>query len=149
MGWINDPHGLVQIDGVYHLFYQHHPFSGKWGTMHWGHATSNDLIHWKTLPEALAPSEDYDGWDGGGIFTGSAVNNDGELTLFIRAALRTDKYNVWRLRKTVSTLTNTMEIQLLPTHQKALTSMISVIPKYGNTKVSGTWLPVLLMGLAT
>ncbi|MDP2574248.1 glycoside hydrolase family 32 protein [Vibrio penaeicida] len=82
VGWINDPHGLVQIDGVYHLFYQHHPFSGKWGTMHWGHATSNDLIHWETLPEALAPSEDYDGWGGGGIFTGSAVNNDGELTLF-------------------------------------------------------------------
>ncbi|MEZ9128358.1 glycoside hydrolase family 32 protein [Vibrio splendidus] len=82
VGWINDPHGLIQYQGKYHLFYQHHPFTGKWGTMHWGHAVSEDLIHWETLPEALAPSEEYDGWDGGGIFTGSAVNNDGVMTLF-------------------------------------------------------------------
>ena len=82
VGWMNDPHGLIQFNGKYHLFYQHHPFSGKWGTMHWGHAVSEDLIHWKHLPEALAPSEPYDGWDGGGIFTGSAIEHEGELILF-------------------------------------------------------------------
>ncbi len=79
---MNDPHGLIQFNGKYHLFYQHHPYIGKWGTMHWGHAVSEDLIHWKHLPEALAPSEPYDGWDGGGIFTGSAIEHEGELILF-------------------------------------------------------------------
>jgi Beta-fructosidases (levanase/invertase) len=82
VGWMNDPHGLIQFNGKYHLFYQHHPFSGKWGTMHWGHAVSENLIHWEHLPEALAPSETYDGWDGGGIFTGSAIEHNRELILF-------------------------------------------------------------------
>ena len=82
VGWMNDPHGLIQFNGKYHLFYQHHPFSGKWGTMHWGHAVSENLIHWQHLPEALAPSESYDGWDGGGIFTGSAIEHNRELILF-------------------------------------------------------------------
>ena len=82
VGWMNDPHGLIQFQGKFHLFYQHHPFSGKWGTMHWGHAISEDLIHWEHQPEALAPSEDYDGWEGGGIFTGSAIVHQDELVLF-------------------------------------------------------------------
>ena len=82
VGWMNDPHGLIQFNGKYHLFYQHHPFSGKLGTMHWGHAVSDNLINWEHLPTALAPSEPYDGWDGGGIFTGSAIEHEGELLLF-------------------------------------------------------------------
>ena len=82
VGWMNDPHGLIQFQGKFHLFYQHHPFSGKWGTMHWGHAISKDLIHWEHQPEALAPSEDYDGWEGGGIFTGSAIEHQNELILY-------------------------------------------------------------------
>jgi len=82
VGWMNDPHGLIQFQGKFHLFYQHHPFSGKWGTMHWGHATSKDLIHWEHQPEALAPSEEYDGWEGGGIFTGSAIEHQNALILY-------------------------------------------------------------------
>ena len=82
VGWMNDPHGLIQFQGKFHMFYQHHPFSGKWGTMHWGHAISKDLIHWEHQPEALAPSEDYDGWEGGGIFTGSAIEHQNELILY-------------------------------------------------------------------
>jgi len=76
--WINDPNGLIQFKGVYHFFYQHHPFSVDWGPMHWGHATSQDLIHWEHQPIALAPSEPY---DKGGCFSGSAIEHNGMLYL--------------------------------------------------------------------
>jgi fructan beta-fructosidase len=65
--WINDPNGMLYYAGVYHLFYQYHPYSSVWGPMHWGHATSKDLIHWKQQPIALYPDSL------GYIFSGSAV----------------------------------------------------------------------------
>ena len=78
---MNDPHGLIQFQGKFHLFCQHHPFSGKWGTMHWGRDQQRpDSLG--ASAEALAPSEDYDGWEGGGIFTGSAIEHQNELILY-------------------------------------------------------------------
>lgn len=78
-GWINDPNGFCYFKGYYHIFYQHHPYSADWGPMHWGHARSKDLIHWETLPIALAPDspEDEDG-----CFSGSAIVKDDTLYLF-------------------------------------------------------------------
>jgi len=65
--WMNDPNGLVYHKGVYHLFYQHYPDSTVWGPMHWGHATSKDMVRWEHKPIALYPDEN------GLIFSGSAV----------------------------------------------------------------------------
>lgn len=65
--WINDPNGMVYYKGIYHLFFQHHPQSSTWGPMHWGHATSTDLVYWKREPIAIYPDSI------GTIFSGSAI----------------------------------------------------------------------------
>ena len=80
-GWINDPNGLIYFKGKYHFFYQYNPYSGFWDCMHWGHAVSEDMIHWEYLPLALAPSEVYDDHLKGGCFSGSAIEHDGKLFL--------------------------------------------------------------------
>lgn len=51
--WMNDPNGLLYADGTYHMYYQYNPGGNVWGAMSWGHATSEDLTHWKEQPVAL------------------------------------------------------------------------------------------------
>ncbi|CAC9489661.1 beta-fructosidase-like protein [Leishmania infantum JPCM5] len=78
-GWMNDPTGLVHFRDHYHVFYQYHPYSAEWGPMHWGHLTSEDLVHWQHEKAALAPG---DACDRDGCFSGTAVVHEDRMYVF-------------------------------------------------------------------
>ena len=76
--WVNDPNGFIYYKGYYHLFYQYFPYGPRWGTMHWGHAISRDLVTWEHKELALYPTRRE---DRNGCFSGSAIEEDGKLHL--------------------------------------------------------------------
>ncbi|MBK2356408.1 glycoside hydrolase family 32 protein [Francisella hispaniensis] len=79
--WLNDPNGLVYFKGKYHMFYQHYPYGKHTPMLHWGHAVSEDMVHWQHLPIAIYPQNDLDDRYIGGAFSGSAVVVNNELFL--------------------------------------------------------------------
>ena len=82
VGWLNDPNGFSFYNGKYHLFYQYNPYSTSWDSMHWGHWTSKDLVHWDYEKAALAPDRDYET----GCFSGSAITDKEGRHLLIYTA---------------------------------------------------------------
>jgi beta-fructofuranosidase len=91
--WLNDPNGAIEWDGKYHLFYQYNPAGAFWGTIHWGHAISPDLVHWEDCPIALTPSPG--GADAGGCWSGYAINDNGVPTL-IYTGVTQDGTSDWK-----------------------------------------------------
>ena len=71
---MNDPHGLCFWKGRWHLFYQAyppdefpHPRDIKSRRQHWGHAVSDDLVHWRDLPYAIYPGVERMCFSGGTV----------------------------------------------------------------------------------
>ncbi|RKD33461.1 glycoside hydrolase family 32 protein [Thermohalobacter berrensis] len=89
-GLLNDPNGFIHYKGEYHLFYQFHPFDTTHGLKYWAHMKSKDLVHWEELPIALAPSKWYETH---GCYSGSAVKNDGILTLVYTGNVKDEEGN--------------------------------------------------------
>ncbi len=73
--WMNDPNGVIHWGEEYHLFYQYHPESPRFGLAHWGHAVSEDAIHWRDMPVAISPTPG--GPDMTGCWSGTIVDNNG------------------------------------------------------------------------
>ena len=65
-GFVGDPCAPRFFNGKYHMFF-HGSFDGRG----WAHAVSADLVHWKHMPKALAPTENS--YDSYGTFTGSVL----------------------------------------------------------------------------
>src|SRR5690606_35273261 len=90
-GWNNDPNGLAYYNGEYHLFFQHNPYGRGWGNMHWGHAVSKDLVHWREVDIALYPDDYGTMFSGGGVVdsnntSGLGKNGQAPFILFYTAA---------------------------------------------------------------
>lgn len=87
--WMNDPNGLCKIGDTYHLFYQFHPHSTEWGPMHWGHAISDDLYHWRHYPVFLQPEQNLEALGAtGGAFSGTAFQaSDGSTRFYFTERL--------------------------------------------------------------
>jgi beta-fructofuranosidase len=83
--WMNDPNGPLFWNGRYHMFFQYNPNAAVWGDIHWAHAISPDMIEWKHMPVALAPTPG--GPDEDGCFSGSVVT-DGETATFIYTGVK-------------------------------------------------------------
>ena len=79
VGWLNDPNGLVQWNGVYHVFFQYSPFDVNGKDKFWGHYISQDLLHWQYLGTPFVTDEDF---DRNGVYSGCAYAENGKLYVF-------------------------------------------------------------------
>lgn len=76
-GWLNDPNGLCEYKGIYHIFYQYSPGRADGlSARGWGHYTTKDFIHYEEQDDPFVP--DHQG-DGKGSYSGSAVVDDNGL----------------------------------------------------------------------
>ena len=78
-GWMNDPNGLCEFQGVNHIYFQYTPFLAGWGTKLWGHYTTKDWIHYKEEEPFLYPDEE---WDRDGVYSGSAYTCENGIHYF-------------------------------------------------------------------
>ncbi|MDO4436896.1 MAG: glycoside hydrolase family 32 protein [Coriobacteriaceae bacterium] len=79
VGWLNDPNGLHERDGVFHAYFQYAPFDVNGGVKMWGHSTSRDLLSWTYEGCVLMPDEPFDCH---GVYSGSALVLDDRVEMF-------------------------------------------------------------------
>lgn len=81
--WMNEPHSPFYYKGRYHVFYQANPSGPYWSQIRWGHIVSDDMVHWKYVKDAVAPTKDI---CPEGVWTGGAcIGPDGTPWLAITA----------------------------------------------------------------
>ena len=79
VGWLNDPNGLCQLNGIYHAFFQYSPFNAEGGVKMWGHYTSKDMIDWEYQGVKLYPDQPFDCH---GVYSGSAFIEDDKMYVY-------------------------------------------------------------------
>lgn len=142
-GWMNDPNGMFYKDGVYHLYYQYNPYACIWGNMHWGHATTTDLVHWEHQPTVLAPDAQ------GAIFSGSAVVDKKNVAGFGKGAVIAF-YTSAGERQTQCIAYSTDNGQSFTKYVKNPVAVSNVVdfrdPKVIYHEATNTWVMVLAVG---
>lgn len=122
---LGDPVELFYFEDEYHLFYQCSPDSGYLNSISWGHAKSNDLVHWQKLELAINPESDEKigsgsiviDWNnssglGNGnspmvaIYTSVIEQNTNPEIQTLAISFSTDKGTTWQKEATPVTLEN-------------------------------------------
>jgi beta-fructofuranosidase len=124
--WMNDPNGLIQWNGQYHLFYQHNPEQPYAAQIHWGHAVSDDLVHWVHLPVALAPTPG--GPDANGCWSGCTVDDHGVPTI-VYTGMRVQDDG--RSRRETICLARSTDLEHLRTWEKDAGNPVIAAPPQG------------------
>ena len=76
-GWLNDPNGLCQLGGTYHVFHQYSPdWPAPSAPRGWGHFASDDLVHWRAVGDGFAIAPDTPD-EASGAYSGCAVPVNG------------------------------------------------------------------------
>lgn len=78
-GWMNDPNGLCQFKGEYHIYYQYTPFEPTGELKLWGHYKTKDLVTYEQCQPVLFPDSDEDAH---GVYSGSAFCENGKINFF-------------------------------------------------------------------
>lgn len=78
-GWLNDPNGLCQMDGEYHLFFQYSPLDARGGMKAWGHYVTKDFINVTYLGAPFVPDKDF---DRNGVYSGSSFVDEEGMHIF-------------------------------------------------------------------
>lgn len=82
VGWLNDPNGLCQLGGTYHVFHQYSPDWPMPGAARgWGHLWSHDLVHWQGGGSGFAITPDTPD-EASGAYSGCAVPFEGGVRLY-------------------------------------------------------------------
>ncbi len=55
--WQSNPNGLIYFDGQYKMYYPYNTIGTDCDSIHWGHTTSTDLLHWEHQAVALSSKE--------------------------------------------------------------------------------------------
>ncbi len=94
-GFLNDPNGPIEVDGVLHLYFQDRATTDLAEPVRWGHATSTDFARWVLHEPAMTPSEPL---DRDGCWSGNTVAADGGIVAF-HSGFRTDRLLQTTLRR--------------------------------------------------
>lgn len=87
LGWLNDPNGLCQYKGVYHIFYQYCKEADGKGNKCWGHYTTKDFQHYTDEGIALYPDTEF---DKNGAYSGCCLVEEDGMHIFYTGNVKLD-----------------------------------------------------------
>ena len=76
-GWLNDPNGLCELNGIHHIFFQYSPDFPNGGDKFWGHYETEDFIHYTFTGIFLKPDTPE---DRSGVYSGSSYIEDRQMS---------------------------------------------------------------------
>ncbi|MCR5700714.1 MAG: glycoside hydrolase family 32 protein [Lachnospiraceae bacterium] len=78
-GWMNDPNGLCQCNGEYHIFFQYSPLEVNGGMKVWGHYVTKNFVDYEYLGAPFVPDENF---DKDGVYSGSTYVDENGMHIF-------------------------------------------------------------------